>query len=80
MVKKMIIHLECQVALSSGFSFRFLFFAIIMSSLRDCLVIIPRRQCDAVHRSECVGRLITNASIYLSLLLKTVRRLMTPGL
>jgi hypothetical protein len=35
MVKKMIIHLECQVALSSGFSFRFLFFATIMSSLRD---------------------------------------------
>jgi hypothetical protein len=80
MVKKMIIHLECQVALSSGFSFRFLFFATIMSSLRDCLSLFPAG--DAVHRSESVGRrrTVNHQRIYFSLLPKTVRRLMAPGL
>jgi hypothetical protein len=56
MVKKMIIHLECQVALSSGFSFRFLFFATIMSSLRDCLSLFP-----AGNVMRCTGQKASDA-------------------
>jgi hypothetical protein len=48
-----------------------------MSSLRDCLVIIPRRWCGAPVRKH---RTVNHQRIYFSLLPKTVRRLMAPGL